>query len=122
MKYGMPMSDEFLMALRQRLGLWPFEETTRHEDGFAEPTYEQVRAQIIEAAYTLRASPGDLGPRLASGAMSDVKESCSYQEAKATHIPSAGAISRMCAVWDWVNTYLNKEAWRSFGSRIASGC
>ncbi|MEF0939617.1 DUF6362 family protein [Rhizobium sp. BR 362] len=80
---------------------------------FAEWTYEQVRAQIIEAAYTLRASPGDLGPRLASGAMSDVvrdmMEAYGYQEAKAPRIPSAGAISRMYEVWDWVNTYLNEE-------------
>jgi len=80
---------------------------------FAEWTYEQVRAQIIEAAYTLRASPGDLGPRLASGAMSDVvrdmMESYGYQEAKAPRILSAGAISRMYAVWDWVNSYLNEE-------------
>lgn len=80
---------------------------------FAEWTYEQVRAQIIEAAYTLRASPGDLGPRLRSGAMSDVvrdmMEAYGYDEAKAPRIPSAGAISRMYETWDWVNEYLNEE-------------
>lgn len=81
---------------------------------FAEWTYEQVRAQIIEAAYTLRASPASLGPRLQGGAMSDIvrdmMESYGYDEAKAPpRIPSAGAISRMYETWDWVNTYLNEE-------------
>lgn len=81
---------------------------------FAEWTYEQVRAQIIEAAYTLRASPGDLGPRLRGGAMSDVvrdmTEAYGYGEAKAPRIPTAGAISRMYETWDWVNAYLNEES------------
>lgn len=81
---------------------------------FAEWTYEQVRAQIIEAAYTLRASPGDLGPRLRGGAMSDVvrdmTEAYGYAEAKAPRVPSAGAISRMYETWDWVNAYLNEES------------
>ncbi|MDV4183279.1 DUF6362 family protein [Rhizobium brockwellii] len=80
---------------------------------FAEWTYEQVRAQIIEAAYTLRASPGDLGPRLRGGAMSDVvrdmTEAYGYGEAKVPRIPTAGAISRMYETWDWVNAYLNEE-------------
>ncbi|MBZ9792538.1 hypothetical protein K9B32_20870 [Rhizobium sp. 3T7] len=69
---------------------------------FTEWTYEQERAQIIEAGHTLRASPGDLGPRLASGAMSDVvrdmMEAYSYQEAKAPRIPSAYRILEVTEV------------------------
>ncbi|MDR6670177.1 hypothetical protein [Rhizobium sp. 1399] len=73
---------------------------------FAEWTYE--------AAYTLRASPAFLGPRLQGGVMSgivrDMMESYGYDEAKAPpRIPSAGAMSRMYETWDWVNTYLNEE-------------
>lgn len=79
---------------------------------FAEWTYEQVRAQIIEGALTLRASPAALGPRMGLGAMSDIvrdlMESYGYDEPKLRRIPSAGAISRMHETWDWINTYLNE--------------
>lgn len=81
---------------------------------FSEWTYEQVRAQIIEAAYTLRASPADAGPRLRGGAMSEVvhamAEAYGYNDASARRIPSAGAISRMHEAWDWINAYLNEDA------------
>ncbi|MGR9188822.1 DUF6362 family protein [Rhizobium leguminosarum] len=80
---------------------------------FAEWTYEQVRAQIIEGALTLRSSPAALGPRMGQGAMSDIvrdlMESYGYSEATVKRIPSAGAISRMHETWDWINTYLNEE-------------
>ncbi len=80
---------------------------------FAEWTFEQVRAQIIEGALTLRSSPAALGPRMGLGAMSeivrDLMEGYGYSEAKVRHIPSAGAISRMHETWDWINTYLNEE-------------
>lgn len=81
---------------------------------FSEWTYEQVRAQIIEAAYTLRASPADAGPRLRNGAMSDVvhamSEAYGYSETTVRRTSSAGAISRMYQVWDWINAYLDEEA------------
>ena len=81
---------------------------------FAEWTYEQVRAQIIEGALTLRASPAALGPRMGLGAMSDVvrdlMEGYGYNEATVKRIPSAGAISRMHETWDWINSYLDEEA------------
>ncbi|NLS06272.1 hypothetical protein HGP14_23395 [Rhizobium sp. P32RR-XVIII] len=35
---------------------------------FADWTYEQVRARIIEVAETLAASPTALGPRMSQGA------------------------------------------------------
>jgi hypothetical protein len=80
---------------------------------FAEWTYEQVRAQIIEGALTLRASPAALGPRMGLGAMSDIvremMEGYGYNETTVRRIPSAGAISRMYQTWDWINTYLNEE-------------
>jgi len=80
---------------------------------FIQWTYEQVRAQIIEAAYTLKASPRDIGPRMASGAMAEVvrdeMEAYGYNEARAPRIPSAGAISRMYETWGWINAYLNEE-------------
>lgn len=80
---------------------------------FAEWTYEQVRAQIIEGALTLRASPAALGPRMGLGIMSDVvralMEGYGYNDAKVRRIPSAGAISRMYETWDWINAYLNEE-------------
>ncbi|MGO4135143.1 DUF6362 family protein [Rhizobium brockwellii] len=80
---------------------------------FAEWTYEQVRAQIIEGALTLRSSPAALGPRMGLGAMSeivrDLMESYGYSEATVRRVPSAGAISRMHETWDWINTYLKEE-------------
>jgi hypothetical protein len=80
---------------------------------FAEWTYEQVRAQIIEGALTLRASPAALGPRMGLGAMSDMvremMEGYGYNDAIVKRVPSAGAISRMHETWDWINTYLNEE-------------
>lgn len=80
---------------------------------FAEWSYEQVRAQIIEGALTLRASPAALGPRMGLGAMSDIvrdlMESYGYSEATVKRIPSAGAISRMHETWEWINTYLDEE-------------
>lgn len=80
---------------------------------FAEWTYEQVRAQIIEGALTLRSSPAALGPRMGLGAMSDIvrdlMEGYGYGEATAKRIPSAGAITRMHETWDWINAYLNEE-------------
>jgi len=80
---------------------------------FAEWTYEEVRAQIVEGALTLRSSPAALGPRMGLGAMSeivrDLMESYGYSEAKVRRVPSAGAISRMYETWDWINAYLNEE-------------
>lgn len=80
---------------------------------FAEWTFEQVRAQIIEGALTLRSSPAALGPRMGLGAMSDIvrdlMESYGYSEVTVRRVPSAGAISRMHETWDWINTYLNEE-------------
>ncbi|MDG3577140.1 DUF6362 family protein [Rhizobium sp. YJ-22] len=81
---------------------------------FAEWTYEQVRAHIIEAALTLRSSPAALGPRMRLGSMSEVVQSMmdayGAERAKARHVPTAGAISRMYAVWDWINEYLDEDA------------
>ncbi|OWV87349.1 hypothetical protein ATY75_03295 [Rhizobium sp. N122] len=80
---------------------------------FAEWTFEQVRAQIIEGALTLRSSPAALGPRMGLGAMSDIvrdlMEGYGYNEATVKRIPSAGAISRMHETWHWINTYLDEE-------------
>lgn len=81
---------------------------------FAEWTYEQVRAQIIEAAHTLRASPADAGPGLKTGAMASVLHEMVGAFGESEHNvrrapPSAGAISRMHQVWDWINAYLDEE-------------
>ncbi len=82
---------------------------------FAEWTYEQVRAQIIEAAHTLRASPADAGPGLKTGAMASVLHEMVGAFGESEHNvrrapPSAGAISRMYQVWDWINAYLDEDA------------
>jgi len=81
---------------------------------FAEWTYEQVRAQIIEGALTLRSSPAALGPRMRLGTMSDVVRSMmdayASDKERLRHIPSAGAISRMYETWDWINECLDEDA------------
>ncbi|MDH0114060.1 DUF6362 family protein [Rhizobium pusense] len=82
---------------------------------YAEWTYDQVRAQIIEAAHTLRASPADAGPGLKTGAMASVLHEMVGAFGESEHNvrrapPSAGAISRMYQVWDWINSYLDEDA------------
>lgn len=82
---------------------------------FAEWTYDQVKAQIIEAAYTLRASPADAGPRLKGGSMASVLHEMVGAFGESEHNvrrapPSAGAISRMHQVWEWINAYLDEDA------------
>ena len=82
---------------------------------FAEWTHDQVKAQIIEAADTLRSSPADAGPGLKTGAMASVLHDMvgafgeSEQNVRRAP-PSAGAISRMYQVWDWINVYLDEDA------------
>ena len=80
---------------------------------FADWTYEQVKARIIEAAETLMASPAALGPRMALGSMSEVVQAYSdaYGAAPAGYnrIPAPGALSRMEETWQWINSYLGEE-------------
>lgn len=80
---------------------------------FADWTYEQVRARIIEAAETLLASPAALGPRMKLGSMSEVVQAYNdaYGAAPAGYrrIPAPGALSRMEETWSWINSYLCEE-------------
>lgn len=79
---------------------------------FADWTYEQVRARIIEAAETLAASPAALGPRMSQGAFSEMVSAViatEYDRAPSyRRIISAGALSRMEETWGWINSYLEE--------------
>lgn len=79
---------------------------------FQDWTYEQVRERVIEAAETLRASPGALGPRMANGAFSEMVAAhiaTEYDSAPSyRRVISAGALSRMEETWTWINTYLGE--------------
>lgn len=79
---------------------------------FHDWTAAQVKDRIIEAAETLRASPGALGPRMANGAFSDMVAAhiaTEYDSAPAyRRVISAGALSRMEETWTWVNGYLQE--------------
>lgn len=77
---------------------------------FQDWTADQVKARIIEASDTLRASPGALGPRMKQGAFSEMVAAhiaTEYDRAPSyRRIISAGALSRMEETWNWINGYL----------------
>lgn len=79
---------------------------------FQDWTMEQVRERIVEAAETLRASPGALGPRMAGGAFSEMVAAhlaTEYSNAPSfRRVISASALSRMESTWEWINTYLDE--------------
>lgn len=74
--------------------------------------YQAVRDRIIEAAETLIAHPAALGPRMASGSMSNelARASDAYGKDRPSYrrTLSAGALSRMEETWEWINTWLNE--------------
>jgi hypothetical protein len=84
---------------------------------FSDWSYVEVRARIIEAALTLRASPATLGPRMLNGSMSgidDVATAYGYNEITVRRSPpSAEELSRMEETWTWINAFLD-EAQRKF--------
>ena len=74
-------------------------------------TYDQVRAQIIEAADTLMMGEPDRGPGyagLAGEVVRNAAEAYGYGTLGFRRVPSPGALSRMEEAWTWINTYLDE--------------
>lgn len=74
-------------------------------------TYDQVRAQIIEAADTLMMGEPDRGPGYAGmvgEVVRDAADAYGYGTFSFRRIPSPGALTRMEEAWAWINTYLDE--------------
>ena len=80
---------------------------------FADWTYDQVRARIVEMAETLRKLPAVEGPSTKSNNMPDIvrryDEAYGFETARARIRATGAEIARMEECFDWINTYLGEE-------------
>lgn len=80
---------------------------------FADWTYDQVKARVVEMADTLRKLPALNGPRMFGNNMPDVvrryDESYGFEPSRSFVRATAGEIARMEEAYGWINSYLGEE-------------